>query len=192
MNDVEHTSWTRRVLADNPALLLSGLYLLASLIGLVYSWAFLREFGIDVFLYADISDFFLASLKEPFTWLLSAFAIGLVLFDNAMSRRAQRRGKRGVLRWYGSERYRRINYLVMVLLVGLFLFALALQQAEDIRGGSGTVVMLELGDGSAPQRVVLLGTTGTFLFGFDRATNRVRIHPHETILTISMQAPDKD
>lgn len=189
MSDNEPHSWTRRILSDNPALLLSGVYLVASLIGLVYSWAFLREFGIDVFLYAEISDFFLASLKEPFTWLVSILAVGLVLFDNGMSRRAQRRPPHRLLRWYGSEGYRRINYLVMVLLIGLFLFVLAVRQADEIRAGTGDTITLKLGDGSGPQRIVLLGTTGKFLFGYDRPAGLVRIHPHESIQTISFEAP---
>ena len=73
-------------MVEHPAFFASGLYFAASLIGLVYSWAFLRAFGINVFRYAEISDFFLASLKEPFTWVLTVLAVTLVLLDNANSR----------------------------------------------------------------------------------------------------------
>lgn len=43
--------------------------------------------GINFFNYAQISDFLLASLKEPFTWVYVALGILLVLGDNAISRR---------------------------------------------------------------------------------------------------------
>ncbi|MGI9225435.1 MAG: hypothetical protein ACR2QX_13205, partial [Woeseiaceae bacterium] len=66
---------------------MSGLYVAASIIGMFYSWAFLRRFGINVFNYAQISDFLLVSLKEPFTWGLVILAIVLVMLDNASSRR---------------------------------------------------------------------------------------------------------
>ena len=78
MSESRQPSWPHRTLAEHPALFVSGIYFVASLIGLVYSWAFLRAFGINVFRYAEISDFLLASLKEPFTWFLAIFAVILV------------------------------------------------------------------------------------------------------------------
>ena len=94
------------MLQEHPALILSAMYFVASLIGLVFSWDFLRIFNINVFRYAEISDFLLASLKEPFTWLLAVVAVALVLFDNAMSRRVEARGPGRFFRWYGTSRYR--------------------------------------------------------------------------------------
>ena len=72
------THLTRTLLKEHPALLVSALYVGASTIGMFYSWAFLRHFGINVFNYAQISDFLLASLKEPFTWGWVAVALVLV------------------------------------------------------------------------------------------------------------------
>ena len=81
--------WLQNMVREHSALLLSGLYFVASLIGLVFSWDFLRFFNINVFRYAEISDFLLASLKEPYTWLLAVAAVALVLLDNALSRRVE-------------------------------------------------------------------------------------------------------
>jgi len=94
MSDPKLSSWTRWTLVEQPAILVSGLYLVASVIGLVYSWAFLHGFGINVFRYAEISDFLLPSLKEPFTWVLAIFGVAMFLIDNAMSRRLEARGCR--------------------------------------------------------------------------------------------------
>lgn len=52
MSESKQLSWPRQALAEYPALIVSVIYFVASLIGLVYSWAFLRAFGINVFRYA--------------------------------------------------------------------------------------------------------------------------------------------
>lgn len=95
---------------EHPALIVSALYIASSVIGMFYSWAFLRQFGINVFNYAQISDFLLASLKEPVTWALVLLAVVLVQLDNAASRRYGRRENRSRwLAWYGTPRYRSAN-----------------------------------------------------------------------------------
>jgi hypothetical protein len=190
MSESKQHSWPRRALAEHPALLVSGIYFAASLIGLVYSWALLRAFGINVFRYAEISDFLLASLKEPFTWFLAILAIILIIFDNAMSLRMQRRGPSRFFRWYGSERYRQINYLASVLLVVVFLLSYATVKERGIRDGEGEIVSVYLTDGSPPKQVVMLGTTARFVFLYDEVAERVDIHPNESILVITKLSPD--
>lgn len=190
VSESKQHSWPRQALAEHPALLVSVIYFVASLIGLVYSWAFLRGFGINVFRYAEISDFLLASMKEPFTWFLAILAVMLVAFDNRMSLRVQRRGSSRLSRWYGSVPYRRINYLVAVLLVCVFLFSYATTKERGIREGEGELVSVQLIDASAPKQMVMLGTTARFVFLYDQATERVDIHPIGSILTITKPSPD--
>ncbi len=186
MTEPGEQNFLRALLREHPALLVSVLYVAASTIGMVYSWAFLRYFGINVFHYAQIGDFLLASLKEPFTWLLVFAALLLMVFDNAMSRRAGRKEKPKWIRWYGTARYRSINYLVAVGMVVLFLLAFADTQAERVRAGKGDFVSVTLADGSAPRTSVLLGTTGQFLFLFEPESGAVDVHPHENVQTISV------
>ncbi len=190
ISGLEQYSSIRRVLAEHPAFFVSGLYLVASLIGLVYSWAFLRAFGINVFRYAEISDFLLASLKEPFTWVLAVLAVSMILFDNAMSRRVQAQGPGRLFRWYGSERYRQMNYLALVSVVIVFLFTYAKVKERSIRDGTGEVVSVHLTDASPPKQLIMLGTTGKFIFLYDHVAERVDIHPHESILMITKSAPN--
>jgi len=80
------------VFREHPALLVSAFYVAASSIGMFYFWDYLRRFGVNVFNYAQISDFLLASLKEPFTWGLVVIAVSLVMVDNAASRRVESKG----------------------------------------------------------------------------------------------------
>lgn len=78
---------------------------------MLFSWDYLRLFGINVFNYAQIGDFLLASLKEPITWVIVIVSVLITMVDNKMSRRVGRSGKRRFLKWYGSGRYRLLNYI---------------------------------------------------------------------------------
>lgn len=189
MNQDSRPGLIRSLLSEHPALLVSVVYVAASTIGMVYSWDYLRHFGINVFNYAQIGDFLLASLKEPFTWLLVIAALVLMVLDNTMSLRAQRKGTPRWLRWYGSNRYRAFNHLVTVGMILLFLHVYADNRVEETLAGNGEMVRVLLADGSKPIEALLLGTTGQFIFLFDATTGRVDIHPNENVQTISLTAP---
>ncbi len=183
---------SNRQLADflrqHPALLVSAFYVAASVIGMFYYWAYLRHFDINVCNYAQISDFLIVSLKEPFTWALVVLAVGGVLLDNASSRRVERKGTWKWLRWYGSPRYRFINNFAAIYIVLSFIYIFAMFQAEDTRDGEGKRVEVTLAENDEVRLVTLLGTTGQFVFLYDPGTERVDIHPIEGINAISFQA----
>ena len=181
--------WIRQFFLEHPALFISGLYLFASLIGLFYAWNFLRLFGINVFLYSETGDFLLASLKEPFTWGLTILAVLLVLIDNASSVRVGARNPGKLFRWYGSKRYRQLNYPVIVFLIGVFLYTHGSVTERNIREGKAELLTLQLSDGSPARDLVMLGTTGRFAFFFDHSLEKIFIYPHESILEISKPAP---
>ncbi len=189
MSAANHRPWLDAVLRRHPALLVSLVYVTASAIGMFYSWDYLRRFGINVFHFAQISDFLLGSLKEPFTWLVVITASALVSLDSWYSRRCEARGAARWLRWYANPRYRSMNYLAVVVITLLFLDLLATVNARATMAGSGQRVEVRLADGSAARTVTLLGTTGQFLFLFDASTGRVTIHPHESVLSIDLAMP---
>jgi hypothetical protein len=176
------------IFREHPALLVSGLYVAASVVGMFWSWSFLRAFGINVFNYAQVTDFLIASLKEPLTWLLVALAILMVMADNAYSRRVERRAKTRWFRWYGSPQYRFINNIGVIALVGVFIFVYATLEAADTRESGGRVVDVTFEPGGVATTSTLLGTTGQFLFLYDPLTERVDIHPFENVHGISFQA----
>ena len=176
------------LLREHPALLVSAVYVAASFIGMFYSWAYLRSFGVNVFNYAQLSDFLLASLKEPFTWVIVVLAITLIQLDNASSRRFERRGSSKWFGWYGSPRYRLANNFGAVVLVLMFLFVYATMQVRETKEGNAKQVDVTFDDGGAAKTSALLGTTGQFVFLYDVGGNRVVIHPIESIHSISFQA----
>lgn len=176
------------VLREHPALLVSAVYVAASVVGMFWSWAFLRSFGINVFHYAQVTDFLIASLKEPFTWVLVVLAVLMVQADNAYSRRVQRRARTRWFRWYGSPHYRLINNLGVFALVGVFIYVYATLEAEELRDNGGRTLNVAFEDGGDARAMTLLGTTGQFLFLYDPATRRVDIHPFENVHAISFQS----
>jgi hypothetical protein len=179
-----------RVLSGHPAFFATGLYFVASSIGLVYSWAFLRGFGINVFHYAEPSDFLLASLKEPLTWLLTILALLLTLLDNALSRHVEQKGPSRFFGWYTSERYRQYNYVTTVVAIIAFLFFYASAAEMKVRDGEGDVVTVHVADGSPPKQLIMLATTVKFLFFYDHTTQRIDIHPIESVMMLSATSPD--
>jgi hypothetical protein len=70
-NERRDTSWSqiKDFFYKNPTFGLTLLYIYVSGIGIVYSWALYRRFGINIFDYAEIADFLLAAFKNPITFL---------------------------------------------------------------------------------------------------------------------------
>jgi hypothetical protein len=186
--DSRHQEWLQRIFREHPALLVSAFYVAASVIGMFYSWAYLSRFGINVFNYAQLGDFLLASLKEPSTWALVFLAAALVLIDNASSRRLEKRGLGKWLGWYGSPRYRFVNNFVAIAMILGFIFVYAHSQARDTKSGEAKLVDVTFAEGGEVKTSTLIGTTGQFIFLYDVNTARVDIHPIESIHSISFQA----
>ncbi len=179
-----------RVLADHPALLVSMVYVFASAIGMLFSWTYLWHFGINFFDYAQIGDFLLASLKEPYTWLVVVLVVIGLWFDNRLSLRWSRKERPRWLRWYGDERYRRSNYLTGILLVVFLITVYADQQARATYAGrKGMVVEIRLAERDVSYQRVILGTTAQYLFTFDPESREVSIYPAESVEVIRFVTP---
>ena len=73
-------------LREHPGLLLTVLYLIASLIGLAFSWSLFSQFNINIFSYAEVTDFLMAALREPLTISLTASAVLVAWALEAMAR----------------------------------------------------------------------------------------------------------
>ncbi len=185
------SSRLRQLLWEHPALLASALYIIASAIGMGFSWVFLGRFGIDVFQYVQVGDFLLASLKEPMIWVLVGASLLLVVLDRRGSRRWGRKARSAWTRWYGSERYRQVAYLLMPLLVGLYIYAWAIYKADRAFAGEGTMISVTLSDAGTARKALLLDTTSSFVFLFDPPSRRVTILPHESVGSISYAVPER-
>jgi hypothetical protein len=85
---------------QHPAIPLAGLYLYVALVGFVYSAAYYQALGLNVFLFAEPSDFFLAPFRHAESLGPAAFFLvfalmmraGLIWGPGAAAYRAARRG----------------------------------------------------------------------------------------------------
>ena len=154
---------------------------------MMYAWAYLSRFEINVFDYAQIGDFLLVSLKVPFTWFIVLLSLLAVTSDNWMSRRWGSRERVRWLRWYGTPGYRRMNDLILVLLVLFLIYVHASVRAERAFHGEGNTVEVRLADDSAPFEAIQLGSTSLFLFFYDAGSRRVSAYPHESVHSVSRQ-----
>lgn len=177
---------------EHPAVIVSGLYLFATAVGMFFSWAYLRHFGINVFLYAEISDFLLASFKDPVIWAVVFVMLFAWYFDVRASKRWGSRERARGLRWYGTRTYRRLSYPAALFALVVFLSMAAGNEAEDARKGFGDIVNVSLADSESGRTGVLLETTARFVFLFDPDTQMVYVHPHESIAEISFIAPNEE
>lgn len=182
---------------DHPGLLLSGAYLAATAIGMLSSWTFYALFDIDIFAYAQLSDFLLAALRNPLASIAILVAIPFVWFvmvsDSWMDRRYT---------WYkylyGTERLRRLSRSpgAWVLYFALYAFTFSAlyssRMADRVEGGGAPRVEVQLLGGDYLGRDAtqtfgadLLGTTSSFVFLYDRASRRVTVVPVENVARIS-------
>lgn len=176
---------TNTVFRNHPALIASAMYVFASIIGMFYMWVFFSYFDINVFYYAQLGDFLLASLKVPMTWGIVFLCVFILLLDNGLSRRVQRKTGSRLRKLYGSPRYRAANFLFLFIVIAVLIWAYAMQQARQALAGNAKIVTVTYAERAAADSLVLLGTTASFVFLYDASHARVLIHPNESIHAIS-------
>ena len=189
-------------LRQHPGLVVSLIYLTVSLIGLLFSYSLFREFGINIFLYAEISDFLLAALREPMTFAVAGVAIltGVLLF--ALSNLEFWWYRRHPPKSRFGENYHRLSQAmynsfwtrvaVFVLYAYLFLSLYGEYKSEQIRSGHGDEIQLFIAgdtEGSSTLRStgrtgILLGTTNKFVFVYDPTAGTTNVIPNESIIRI--------
>ena len=178
-----------QLLREYPGLVVTAAYLLASVIGLMFSFAFYREFNVNVVNFYQLSDFLMAVLREPVT-LLMGFGGFLVAWNmRAVQHWEWRKLSGHEPRFWLLRIYKRIarpswanpwtDAFILLAYAWVFIVLYSDWKAETIRDGEGQVIKVQI-DGE-PRERVLLGASNTFLFLFDAAQDRVDVIPHESI-----------
>lgn len=181
-----------RLLIQQPGAVISGLYLLSSAIGMLDSWWYFRQFGINVFLHSDLADFLLASFRSPTAWLVVVFTASVAAWEHRTSlRRSRSPSKWRALRWLGSRRYRQMSLVLTPLFIVGYIVLYAGLRADAIsEGRAGREVRVSLAGSPADYKTaVLLGSTLNFVFLLDGAAGKVSVHPYENVLAIESDAP---
>lgn len=178
--------------ADHPGVWVPALYMIGSTIGMLDSWWFFHQFGINVFLYSEVADFLLASFREPGAWLIMAWSTFIGICDYSGSLRVGSSGStRRWLRWYASRRYRQVGWIFGVVITVAYIAIFAGGRANDVYEGrrGKQVRVLLTSDPTTEKTAVLLGSTISFLFLYDRDARTVSIHPYENVLAVNSDVP---
>jgi hypothetical protein len=184
---------------QHPGLVLTGGYLAATGVGMLSSWTYYGRFGINIFHYAQLSDFILVALRNPLAAvaILAAFpAVWIIMkTDDLMDRH---------VRWYsfvwGSEKLRRLSRAPAGWALYLMLYAYAFSLVHSGRlaarvhaGEVGTVeAQLQSGDylgqdGTRPFRTSLLGTTSAYVLLYDVESGTVTVVPLENLAKLTLE-----
>ena len=191
-------------LRDNPGLVLTGAYVLASLIGMAYIFHFYRRFRINVLEFTEVSDFLVVVVREPATIALALSSIPLywiymrttMPWMQRLQRRWPKLGGDLARRRQKLELARRIAPYVqagfVIVYAMLFMLLYSAYQASRVRTGRFPVVTVEYktdaAPGTGPVTATLLGTTSRFLFVYRPETRRAEAIPFDGIVRLSWDA----
>ncbi|MEQ8953791.1 MAG: hypothetical protein RL120_06615 [Gammaproteobacteria bacterium] len=181
-------NFLREVLRQHPTLLLTLCYLLITLIGVVYSYYFYAEFGINIVQFADVSDFLLASILELISIIIffavGAFTFVMFLLDFWLRKKLPAYG-----RWTQNKMASRYtDPIIFTLVVGTFVVLyvrdFAVLNADQIKGGAMNEFSVKMADGEQERALNLLGNTSRFTYLYDYALGEVLIVPVENVASL--------
>lgn len=191
-------------LKDNPGLVFTALYLMLSMIGLLYQFLFFRRFQLNVLEFSDATDFLMVVVREPLT--IAMASLGLFFYWGYMwlSLRLTERFYRRWPRWRkdpvkleaSRERARKMVPSAQLTFIGvyavLFTMLYSTWQSKRVREGAFPAVSVQFKadavSGSAPFQATLLGTTSRFVFLYRAETKRAEALPFDAIALLSWDA----
>lgn len=194
-------SQLKSFISRNPASAISIGYFALSLIGLSFTWFLFREFEIDYFEFADVTDFLMATLREPVSigLVIVAAVVGwCVRWLTYIQYRWYHAKKRGKLaKWFhmlnGVEWSMRTPAIWWFLFIVYCFYAINIYveiKSRDIREGNAATVsylLAEYADGSEPVSAMLLGTSARFVFVYDAKTRITKVIPQESLVFLSFE-----
>lgn len=191
-------------LKDNPGLVLTGAYVIASILGMAYVFQFFRRFRINVLEFTEVTDFLMVVIREPATIALALSSIPLywlymrttMPWFQRMQRRwpklqgdlAKRQARLALAR--KMVPYTQAAFIIVYAM--LFMLLYSAWQASRVRAGSYPKVTVEYkpdaSPDTAPFSATLLGTTARFLFVYRPETRRAEAIPFDSIARLSWDA----
>ena len=194
-------------LRENPGLVLTGIYVAASIIGVLYHFLFFRRFGVNVLEFSEASDFLMVVVRDPLTVALALLGIPFYLVYGALTTPLSRWGRRHFATLRSTPEKRRKLHesmrpwwpLMQGAFIGiyaiLFVMLYSTWRAKQIRAGDFRKVAVEYKtdsprpDGSLRvEGLGLLGTTARFVFLYDQASRRTEVVPLDAIARLVWDA----
>ena len=185
-----------RLIKENPSLSLTMLYLLMSLMGLLFQTFVLYRFGLNVLPYLEISDFLLSALTHPEVAAVLLFMVMFIVAVISLERWYRSKSlsyavstEASFARWWMPQP---IVWMPALLLVYLILAAWSNgnEFAKNIRNGRGDQldIMLIYPLDFAEQKMLqlrnasLISRTASYLFIFHQ--DRVKVLPHANVAAL--------
>lgn len=183
---------------DNPGTALTLGYLMVTAVGMMSSWAFYREFGINIFDFTDVSDLAIAAVRTPFASLAVvvglAIAAVVLLIDRWMRHRFRWYAYLYPTEWLLRLFYNPVAYAVyFVLYAWLAAAAYADWERQRIASGQHESVVIEMAGTAAGQlgdadENVLLGTTHLFVIVYHPSREELSVIPYDSIERMVLRA----
>lgn len=194
---------------SNSTFFLSGLYLFATAVGLIYSWVLYGRFGINIFDYSEVGDFLLAAFKNPLAFLpaglLTAMALGLFAYWAIRVSSIRREyyletgteASQNLEEQLSSSRATVTTIAIIMVVVGvlpslILPFFFARSAASSIKNGETAEVEIQYRSfkGSAGQVTVpdlqLIGATQKASFFYDPDDQRTLVIPQAQLVSVEV------
>ena len=194
------------LLHQNPGLGITLTYMAISLIGLMFSWSLFSEFNVNIFNFTEVSDFLLAALREPMTFVLAGSALlvtrllhwlGMIEVRHWATKNPKGKFAKFYVRSSKAMNRHPITQVVIFVLYSyLFISLYGGWKAGEIKAGEGQVIHVQLTEPVADNRDenqagndvviegILLGATNKYLFLYDPESGITSAMPEENIVRV--------
>ncbi|MFT5521024.1 MAG: hypothetical protein ACI9IA_001624 [Enterobacterales bacterium] len=173
---------------EHPTMLLTFCYFVITVLGVLYSYYYYKEFGINIIKFADLSDFLLASVLEPQTLILFLGVIMLTIVNILLEAFLKKRFKSyskfstDMLKAKYTEPVAYI--LVITIITATMTSALASKNADKIKSGNFDEYQVRIADPGtliADQSLALLGSTSRYIYFYHIKNSEALVIPVENV-----------
>ena len=186
----------RLVLREHPTMLLTFCYFIITIIGVLYSYFFYKEFDINIIKFADLSDFLLASILEPKSILIFISLIittSLLYWIDKILRRKYKRYGNFVDNKLKAKYTDPIGYFIILVFYTTFLVQhLAVRNASQVKTGNSDDFLVRIadpGDHQVEKTLALLGSSSRYLYFYNNKNIETQVIPVENVSFLIKKMP---
>lgn len=176
------------IFREHPTMLLTFCYFIITIIGVLYSYFFYKEFGINIIKFADLSDFLLASILEPKSVMIFISLIVTTLFFywlDLLLRKKYKGYGNFVENKFKSKYTDPIGYvLILVFYTTILVEHVAIRNANEVKSGTTDDFLVRISDPGEHQveKVLsLLGSSSRYIYLFDSEQSESQVIPVENV-----------
>jgi hypothetical protein len=173
---------------EHPTILLTFCYFIITILGVLYSYYYYKEFGINILKFSDLSDFLLASVLEPQTLLLFLGVITVttifILSDAFMKSKFKSYNQFSKDKLKSKYTDPLVNILVVAVITASMTSTLASKNADKIKLGNFDEYEVRIADPgplSTDQSLALLGSSSRYIYFYNLKESEALVIPVENV-----------